>query len=91
MDNDVLFREGLTLKGEVTYTPRLLSLDLQGSLGLLPQCGVEGWRVEETPISMSVSRLTTVNINQVLALPPITRMAFLLLSLDPWCLVTRAE
>ena len=39
MDNDVLFREGLTLKGEVTYTPRLLSLDLQGSLGLLPQCG----------------------------------------------------
>ena len=47
--------------------------------------------MEETPISMSVSRLTTVNINQVLALPPITRMAFLLLSLDPWCLVTRAE
>jgi len=39
VDNDVLFREGLTLKGEVTYTPRLLSLDLQGSLGLLPQCG----------------------------------------------------
>ena len=39
MDNDVLFREGLTMKGEVTYTPRLLSLDLQGSLGLLPQCG----------------------------------------------------
>ena len=39
VDNDVLFREGLTLKGEVTYTPRLLCLDLQGSLGLLPQCG----------------------------------------------------
>ena len=39
VDNDVLFREGLTMKGEVTYTPRLLSLDLQGSLGLLPQCG----------------------------------------------------
>ena len=39
VDNDVLFREGLTMKGEVTYTPRMLSLDLQGSLGLLPQCG----------------------------------------------------
>ena len=39
VDNDVLFREGLTMKGEVTYTPRLLSVDLQGSLGLLPQCG----------------------------------------------------
>ena len=39
VDNDVLFREGLTMKGEVTYTPRMLSLDLQGSLGLLPQYG----------------------------------------------------
>ena len=30
-----------------------------------------------TPIRMPVSKLTTVNINQVLASSPITRMAFL--------------
>ena len=37
--------------------------------------GNEGMAV--TPIRMSVSSLTTVNINQVLASSPITRMAFL--------------
>ena len=35
------------------------------------------WGRAVTPIRMSVSRLTTVNINQVLASSPITRMAFL--------------
>ena len=55
VDNDVLYREGRTLGGEVTYTPRcpragwpshtnppvprLVAMDLQGSLGLLPQAG----------------------------------------------------
>jgi len=39
VDNDVLYREGLTLKKEVTYTPRLILMDLKGSLGSLPECG----------------------------------------------------
>jgi len=39
VDNDVLYREGLTLNKEVTYTPRLVVLDLKGSLGSLPECG----------------------------------------------------
>ncbi|KAB0803996.1 hypothetical protein PPYR_00966 [Photinus pyralis] len=39
INHDVLFREGVTLKGEVTYTPRLLLVDLKGSLGTLPENG----------------------------------------------------
>ena len=41
LDHDVLFREGLTLHGgrsnnQVTYTPRLVTVDLKGALGSLP-------------------------------------------------------
>ena len=36
---DVLFREGLTLHGDQTYTPRLLVFDLKGSLKNLPKYG----------------------------------------------------
>ncbi|XP_054718061.1 protein misato homolog 1-like isoform X2 [Uloborus diversus] len=32
IDHDVLFREGLNLQQEVTYTPRLVLLDLKGNL-----------------------------------------------------------
>ena len=39
IDNDVLYREGKTLNKEVTFTPRLISVDLKGSLGSLPECG----------------------------------------------------
>ncbi|KAK5649088.1 hypothetical protein RI129_003980 [Pyrocoelia pectoralis] len=39
INHDVLYREGLTLKGEVTFTPRLLLVDLKGSLGTLPESG----------------------------------------------------
>jgi len=39
VDNDILYREGLTLNKEVTFTPRLISVDLKGSLGALPECG----------------------------------------------------
>ena len=39
IDNDVLYREGSTLDREVTYTPRLLVVDLKGSLGTLPESG----------------------------------------------------
>lgn len=39
IDHDVLFREGKTVKGQTTYTPRLLLVDLKGSLKALPQEG----------------------------------------------------
>ncbi|RZF44787.1 hypothetical protein LSTR_LSTR000739 [Laodelphax striatellus] len=35
INNDVLFREGETRRGEVTFTPRLVLSDLKGSLGAL--------------------------------------------------------
>ncbi|KAF3707209.1 Protein misato -like protein 1 [Channa argus] len=37
--SDVLFREGETLGGHVTYTPRLIAMDLKGSLRSLRQEG----------------------------------------------------
>uniref|UniRef100_A0A1B6LBE0 Protein misato homolog 1 n=1 Tax=Graphocephala atropunctata TaxID=36148 RepID=A0A1B6LBE0_9HEMI len=39
INHDVLFREGQTSRGEVTFTPRLLLVDLKGSLGCLPEEG----------------------------------------------------
>nr|ACO14966.1 misato homolog 1 [Caligus clemensi] len=42
----VLFREGLSLNKEVTFTPRLISIDLKGALGSLPRYG-ELYTVEE--------------------------------------------
>ncbi|XP_050305955.1 protein misato [Anthonomus grandis grandis] len=39
IDHEVLFREGLTHKGETTFTPRLLLVDLNGSLKTLPEEG----------------------------------------------------
>lgn len=38
-DHDVLFREGRTAGGDVTYTPRLLLCDLKGALRHLPRSG----------------------------------------------------
>lgn len=38
-NHDVLYREGQTAKGEVTYTPRLLLVDLKGSLKTLQTSG----------------------------------------------------
>ncbi|KAM8719946.1 hypothetical protein ACLKA7_006064 [Drosophila subpalustris] len=37
--NDVLYREGLNDLNQTTYTPRLLSVDLVGTLGHLPMVG----------------------------------------------------
>ncbi|XP_061123041.1 protein misato homolog 1 [Syngnathus typhle] len=37
--SDVMFREGQTLGGSITYTPRLISMDLKGSLQTLRQEG----------------------------------------------------
>lgn len=39
INHDVLFREGITHKGETTFTPRLLLADLKGSLRTLPELG----------------------------------------------------
>lgn len=39
LNHDVLFREGLTLHGDPTFTPRLLMFDLKGSLRSLPRYG----------------------------------------------------
>jgi len=42
LDHDVFFREGCLNNGnskEVTYTPRLVSVDLKGALGSLPEFG----------------------------------------------------
>ncbi|KAF7279811.1 hypothetical protein GWI33_006733 [Rhynchophorus ferrugineus] len=39
VDHDVLYREGRTLKGQTTFTPRLLLVDLKGSLKSLPKEG----------------------------------------------------
>ncbi|RXN17060.1 misato -like protein [Labeo rohita] len=39
LQSDVLFREGLTLGGHVTYTPRLIAMDLKGSLQTLRKEG----------------------------------------------------
>ncbi|XP_078313704.1 protein misato homolog 1-like isoform X2 [Crassostrea virginica] len=40
VDHDVLWREGSTLKNEVTFTPRLVAVDLKGSLNTLKQEGI---------------------------------------------------
>ncbi|MBN3302388.1 MSTO1 protein, partial [Amia calva] len=37
--SDVLYREGVTLGGQTTYTPRLIAMDLKGSLSSLRQEG----------------------------------------------------
>lgn len=47
IDHDVLFREGQTKNGQVTFTPRLLLVDLKGTLGTLPE---DGGLYEEPPI-----------------------------------------
>ncbi|KAF5292293.1 hypothetical protein FQA39_LY03327 [Lamprigera yunnana] len=39
INHDVLFREGLTNQGVVTFTPRLLLVDLKGALRTLPEVG----------------------------------------------------
>ncbi|XP_037549116.1 protein misato homolog 1 [Nematolebias whitei] len=39
IQSDVVFREGRTLGGHVTYTPRLIAMDLKGSLRTLRQEG----------------------------------------------------
>uniref|UniRef100_UPI00398EB028 protein misato homolog 1 n=1 Tax=Pristiophorus japonicus TaxID=55135 RepID=UPI00398EB028 len=49
INNNVLFREGLTLQGHSTYTPRLILLDLKGSLSSLKQEGALYGTVQTEP------------------------------------------
>ncbi|XP_050342835.1 protein misato [Nymphalis io] len=47
-NHDILYREGRTATGEITYTPRLLLVDLKGSLKTLPASGgLEELNLEE--------------------------------------------
>ena len=39
VENDILFRQGLTIKGEETYTPRLVLFDVISSLPSLTEQG----------------------------------------------------
>lgn len=39
VNHDTLFREGLNARGDVTYTPRMLLVDLKGSLKQMPRSG----------------------------------------------------
>ncbi|XP_031441630.1 protein misato homolog 1 [Clupea harengus] len=40
LQSDVMFREGVTLGGQVTYTPRLIAMDVKGSLQTLREEGI---------------------------------------------------
>ncbi|KAF5300866.1 hypothetical protein FQR65_LT09028 [Abscondita terminalis] len=65
INNDVLFREGLTDKGEVTYTPRLLLVDLKGSLGSLSERG----SLYEPPVDPSKAETHWNNVQTETAEP----------------------
>ncbi|XP_044735638.1 protein misato [Chrysoperla carnea] len=53
INHDVLYREGLNHRNEVTYTPRLLLVDLKGSLKHLSQLGgLYNDDVEDNPESI---------------------------------------
>ncbi|XP_017476118.1 PREDICTED: protein misato isoform X1 [Rhagoletis zephyria] len=52
INHDVLYREGVNLNKQVTYTPRLLLVDLDGSLKHLPREGeLYGNSIKRTPHS----------------------------------------
>ena len=67
IDHDVFFREGLTLQGNhVTYTPRLVTVDLKGALGSLPEFGdlyhEVGGAVSKTDLSTSATQYWNHNV-----------------------------
>lgn len=47
VNHDILYREGQTARGEVTYTPRLIIADLKGSLKTLPETGGLPYEADE--------------------------------------------
>ena len=55
IESDFLFREGKTLSGEVTYTPRAILFDLKDSLRTLKPTGsLYGEFQSETPVRLRV-------------------------------------
>ena len=67
IDHDVLFREGITLHGnQTTYTPRLVTVDLKGALGSLPEFGdlynEVGTTIPKTDLSASASQFWNHNV-----------------------------
>lgn len=70
-NHDILYREGRTIDGQATYTPRLLLADLQGSLGSLPTTGglLNETSSEETQIWENIEKVEepTCSKNQYLA------------------------
>ncbi|XP_053691518.1 protein misato [Sabethes cyaneus] len=57
IDHDVLYREGQTASGQSTFTPRMLLLDLKGTLKFMPE---EGELYEERKHSQSDSVLNEI-------------------------------
>ncbi|XP_050403855.2 protein misato homolog 1 isoform X2 [Patella vulgata] len=57
VNHDILFREGITFQGAVTYTPRLVAIDLKGSLNTLNRSGglYEDGREDEVKWSEDVT------------------------------------
>lgn len=49
LNMDVLYRTGETQQGNLTYTPRLVSVNFQGSLGSMGTCGTLYNEVASTP------------------------------------------
>ncbi|XP_062897927.1 protein misato homolog 1 [Mobula hypostoma] len=71
INNNVLFREGQTLRGQPTYTPRLILMDLKGSLSSLKQEGVLYGASQAVPAlawngSLTVHKEDPVTKNQFL-------------------------
>ncbi|KAK7496885.1 hypothetical protein BaRGS_00011865 [Batillaria attramentaria] len=53
INHDLLFREGQTQKGQVTFTPRLVALDLRGSLNTLRKEGTLYGEASEEEVKWS--------------------------------------
>ncbi|OVA10501.1 Misato Segment II tubulin-like domain [Macleaya cordata] len=65
LDMDVLYRAGETPQGILTYTPRMVSIDLQGSLGSLSS---RGSLYNETSVPSSVATWSG-NVSQLVSEP----------------------
>ncbi|XP_063173078.1 protein misato homolog 1 isoform X1 [Candoia aspera] len=65
--HDVLFRTGKTLQGRETFTPRLILMDLKGSLTTLKQ---EGYLYEDTKTNIPVAWKGTLTTHQQDPVPP---------------------
>ncbi|CAL8299000.1 unnamed protein product [Lota lota] len=72
INSDVAFREGRTIDGQVTYTPRLIAMDLKGSLQTLRQ---EGCLYSTNKESSTISWEGAITMHQE---SPVSKNPFLL-------------